>query len=245
MKPLSVLAVAALVALPSFAAANILRDPNPGPATVTTRLAASPEEVHKALQEALATWKMRKDSLEEGIVKTEWVMRPRGDEMFHGRIVAEFARDGYETVLTVKHEKQRQNKDHTVTLGQPSASWSDVRGDYDIAQDVVNSVEQALGQESTEALEIGKKPATSSRPIEVWDCIVDPTAANRILQLKSRRRDLVTEVKAMDQQILKAAYDGTLDQMKDDVERTKQRKSMMEQQITDIDKEILALVIAD
>jgi peptidoglycan hydrolase CwlO-like protein len=152
--------------------------------------------------------------------------------------------DGYETILVVKHEKQRQAKDLVVSLGGPAATWHDVSGDYEIAQDVVLSVEKALGQEP-EAVQIGNKPPTSSRPIEVWDCIVAQDAARRINDLKSRRRDLVTEVKAMDQQILKAVYDGTYEQVKPDIERTKQRKATMEQQITEIDKEILALVVAD
>jgi hypothetical protein len=225
-------------------AAARLRDAEPRVATVTTHLAATPAEVHKALLEALSTWKMRKESKEESIVKTEWQMRPKGDEMYRGRIVAEYQVDGYETVLSVKHEKQRQMRDLQTSIGGPQASWQDVNGDYEIAQAVVHSVEEALGQES-EALQIGKKPQTSSKPIEVWDCIVSPDAATRINDLKARRRDLVTEVKAMDQEILKGVYDGKIDQMHDDVERIKQRKTMMEQQVTDIDKEILALVIAD
>lgn len=221
-----------------------LRDPNPGPAAVTTRLAASTKEVHAALLQALSTWKLRKESLSEGIVKTEWVPRPSGDQMYRGRIVAEFSADGYETVLSVKHEKERQAKDLVTTMGGPQASWQAVSGDFQIAQDVLLSVEKALGQEP-DPVQIGVKPPTSSRPIEVWDCIVTPVAANRINELKSRRRDLVTEVKAMDQEILKAVYDGTYEQLKPDIEKTKQRKAMMEQQITEIDKEILTLVVAD
>ena len=46
-------------------------------------------------------------------------------------------------------------------------------------------------------------------------------------------------------EVMQAVYDGKLTSMQAEVDQTKQRKSMMEQQITDIDKEILALVISD
>ena len=135
-------------------------------------------------------------------------------------------------------------RDLVTTMGGPSARWEVASGDWDVAQAVVLSVQEALGQ-GPEELEVGTKPRTSSRPIEVWDCIVAPDAANRINVLKGKRRDLVIEVKAMDAKILQAVYDGKLTSMQAEIDQTKQRKSMMEQQITDIDKEILALVISD
>ena len=250
MRSLRVLVVP-LIVLSSFtsalvprALAGVLRDETPEPATVMTRLAAEPKDVHQALLEALVTWKMRKESLEEGIVKTEWVDRKKGDQLFRGRIVAEFRQDGYETVLTVKHEKERKAQDLVTSLGGPTANWQPVNGDHQIAQAVLISVQNALGQ-GTDPVNIGTKPASSNRAIEVWDCIVPADVANRINVLKAKRRDLVVEVKAMDQKILQAVYDGKLASMEAEVEQTKQRKAVMEQQITDIDKEILALVIAD
>src|SRR5204862_2459459 len=109
-----------------------------------------------ALLQALSTWKLRKESLEEGIVKTEWVNRPKGDEMFRGRIVAEFQQDGYETVLSVRHEKERQATDLVGSVGGPAAHWNTSRGDWDVAQAVVLSVQEALGQ-GADPVEIGNK----------------------------------------------------------------------------------------
>lgn len=232
-----------LLAVPGVALAG-KRDSIPRTATASSSLTATPADVHAALLQALEGWPMRKQSQEEGIVKTEWQERKRGDVTYRGRIIAEYRADGYQVLLTVKHEKQMQQAELKPTLGGPSASWMDVDGDYEIAHDVVASVERALGMEEDE-VKIGQRPPTPSRPVEVWDCFVSPQAAARILDLKSKRRELVTEVKGMDQQILSAVYDGKMDALKGDLDRIKARKAEMEQQITAIDAEILQLVIAD
>ena len=237
----SALAGTVLVTAPACAS---FRDSAPHPAVVNAMLTGSKEEVHTALLQALSTWKIRKDSLEEGIVKTEWAARLKGDQHYQGRIVAEFTVQGYQTALSIKHEKQHQEKAMKTSVGGAAPGWDDVTGDSEVAQAVLNSVRDALGQ-GEEKLEIGKRPPSPSRPIEINDCIVAPDAAARINDLKSRRKDLVLEVKAMDQQILSAVYDGKYDSIKDDVEKLKARKAMMEDQVTAIDREILALVVAD
>ena len=63
--------------------------------------------------------------------------------------------------------------------------------------------------------------------------------------LKAKRRDLVREVKAMDEEILNAVYAGNYEAIRDDVESLKLRKSKMEEQISTIDREILQLVLAE
>ena len=64
-------------------------------------------------------------------------------------------------------------------------------------------------------------------------------------ELKARRRALVTEIKAMDQRILGAVYDGRYEEIRGEVERLKARKATMEDQVGEIDREILALVLAE
>jgi hypothetical protein len=229
-------------ASPAAAAPFMDREATAKPATVSTSLTASREDVYKAVKEALVTWKLRLDSLEDGIVKTEWVNRQKGDEKFRGRIIAELKEEGYTTLLSVKHEKQKQALDLVTTVGSQAAKWQDTSGDYQIARDVLVSVEKALGHEEPE-LKLGERQP--SRVIEISDCIVPPEAAGRINELKARRRDLVTEVRAMDKQILDSVYAGNVEQAQSDVERLKTRKATMEGQITAIDREILSLVISD
>lgn len=218
------------------------RDVTATGATVSAMLTAAPEDVHQALLEALSEWKLRVESLEDGLVKTEWAMRPKGDEMYRGRIVAEFQEQGYQTAVSVRHEKQRRADGERVTIGSQAARWQDVDGDGQVARDVLTSIEKALGHEEG-PLQLGQRSPT--RIIEIADCIVPPTAAARINELKSRRRDLVTEVRAMDQQILDAVDAGTLESMAGELDRIKARKASMQDQITAIDREILALVVAD
>ncbi len=232
-----------LLAAPS-ASAQRRRDSVARAATVQTQLTATGAQVHEALMQALSTWKMRKTSAEEGIVKTEWDERARGDATYRGRIVAEFAVEGYTVLLSVKHERQLKQSEMRPTIGGPAASWMDVDGDFAVAQAVVRSVEEALGHEPDE-LKIGERDRGSSRPVETWNCIVSPTSAGRIADLRTRRRGLVDEVRAMDKQILAAVYAGQVEQVQADLERVKARKAAMEGQITAIDREILELVLAD
>jgi len=214
------------------------------PAVVQTTISASPAEVHAALLEALSDWKMRKTSQEEGIVKTEWVERHAGDQVYQGRIIAEYAPSGYQVLLTVKHEKQLKLQGLQASLGGPSPGWMDVDGDWEIARAVVTSVEESFGLKEM-PVELGKKDPTAGRPIEVWDCIVSPSTAARILDLKSKRRDLVTEVKAMDQKILDAVYADKVAEIQGEMAALKARKVAMEDEITSIDREILSLVVAE
>jgi hypothetical protein len=214
------------------------------PAVVQTTLSATPAEVHKALLEALSGWKMRKESQEEGIVKTEWVERHSGDQVYQGRIVAEYAPSGYQVLLTVKHEKQMKLQGLQASLGGPAPGWMDVDGDWEIARAVVTSVEESFGLKEMPST-LGKKDPAAGRPVEVWDCIVSPSSAARILDLKSKRHDLVTEVKAMDQKILDAVYADKVAEIQGEMQALKARKTAMEDQITAIDREILALVVAD
>lgn len=241
-KALLTLAPSLLLALTAHA--RVGRDEVAHAASVQTSLTATREEVHQALLQALSEWKIRIDSPDEGLVKTEWVVRPKQDVTYRGRIVADYHQDGYQVLLSIKHEKQLKQSELRPTLGGPAASWMDVDGDYDVARAVATSVERSFGQEEDE-VKIGQAPRTSARPVEVWDCFVSPSAAQRIIDLKNQRRDLVSEVKAMDQKILSAIYDGKVADVQQDVDRTKARKAEMESKITAIDREILQLVIAD
>ena len=162
----------------------------------------------------------------------------------YSRLVADWSVDGYQVLLVVKSEKQLKQAELRPTLGGPSASWMDVDGDYDLARAVITSVERALGVEEAE-FKVGERPATSSRPIEVWDCFVSPQSAARIIDLKSRRRELVTEIKAMDDKILAAVYDGKVSEMQGEIDLLKARKAEMETQVTAVDREILQLVVSD
>lgn len=243
---LAIVAIASIVAILGVpdASAAPRRDAVAKAASVQTSITATAEEVYEALRQALSTWKVRRESFDDGMLKTEWSERKRGDATYRTRLVGEWHVDGYQVLLSVKCEKQLKQSELRPTIGGPSASWMDVDGDYELARAVVTSVEQALGVDEAE-YQIGKRPETSSRPIEVWDCFVSQSAAARIVDLKTRRRELVTEIKAMDEQILKAVYDGQVSSIQSDIDRIKARKSQMESQVTVIDREILQLVIAD
>jgi hypothetical protein len=234
---------AGLLAAPS-AVAGPRRDAVAKAATVTTSITATPQEVYDAVRQALSEWKVRKGSLEESLLKTEWSERSSGDAVYRTRLVAEWQVDGYQVLLSVKCEKQLKQSELRPSLGGPSASWMDVSGDYELARAVVTSVERALGVDEAE-YKIGQRPATPSRPIEVWDCFVSPQAASRIIDLKSKRRELVTEIKAMDEQIVAAVTGGRVSDVQADVDRLKARKAEMESQVTVVDREILQLVISD
>jgi hypothetical protein len=215
-------------------------------AVATTSIAATPAEVYQALTEALSTWRMRKTSLEEGIVKTDWVPRPKGREMYRGRIVAEFAAEGYQTHLTVRHEKQRKMTEARPTVGGPAAEWKDWDGDHEIARDVVRSVEKALGhEEAARPLDsLAARPTGAVVTIE-RECIVPPDVARRITALKSQRRDVVRQIRDMDAEIVAAANAGRYEDVKAEVEKGKARRAGLEAQLLEIDKEILRLVLAD
>lgn len=216
------------------------------PAVVTSDINASKEDVFQALQETLSTWRMRKVSLEEGLVKTDWIERTKGDEIFRGRIVAEFQEDGYIVHLKVSHEKQRKMVEFQPSVGGPSPQWKDWDGDYALARDVVSSVEKALGQAPDAPDDPTKnRVRTPAIAVEEFQCFVPRDVAQRIVDLKTRRRDIVKEIKAVDGQVLDAAYGGRLDSMGDEVTRLKSRKASLEQQVTEIDREILTLVLAD
>jgi hypothetical protein len=232
------------LAMAPAAPASPPRDSVAKAATAQTTITATPKEVYDAVRQALSEWKIRKESFEEGYIKTEWIERTRGDATYRTRLTADWSVDGYQVLLAVKSEKQLKQGELRPTIGGPSASWMDVSGDYDMARAVVTSVERALGAEEPE-LKVGQRPPTSSRPIEVYDCFVSPQSAARIVDLKAQRRDLVTEIKAMDEKILAAAYDGKMTELQPEMDTLKARKAEMEDRVTAIDKEILQLVIAD
>lgn len=244
LRSLGLAAVLGWISLAPVAEARPRRDAVARAATVQTSITASEKEVHDALRQALSEWKVRKESAEERILKTEWSEKSRGDATYRTRLVAEWQVDGYQVLLSVRCEKQLKQAELRPTLGGPAASWMDVDGDYDLARAVVTSVEQALGVDEPE-YEVGSRPPTSSRPIEVWDCFVSQAAAARIVDLKARRRELVSEIKAMDEQILAAVYEGKVESIQGDVERVKARKAEMEAQVTAIDREILQIVLSD
>lgn len=217
------------------------------PAVATSTLTATPEEVHAALLQALSTWRIQRQSLEDGVVKTAWERRERGDELFRGRIRAEFRADGYQTRLSVSHERQRRSDELRTVVTAPAAGWRDVDGDHDVARAVVASVEQALGQEPADqpldSLRTERRGPAIVR--QARDRVVSPEVAIRINELKDQRRELVREIRAMDARILAAVYDDRYEEIAEEIQQLRARKTTMEQQVMAIDREILALVLAD
>jgi len=217
------------------------------PTTASTTLHASPEEVHEALLGTLAEWKMRKASLADRIVKTSWRRAERGREAFRDRLVAEYRQEGYVTHLTVRHERQRRMHELKQTLTSPSAPWQDWSGDPQLVRAVVRHVEQALGQEPP-PLDMADVTGRSRAPAPVRaqrEYVVSPGAAVRVNELKVKRRDVIEEIRALDAEILDAVYDGRYEEIAGEVERLKSRKAALERQVAAIDKDILALVLAD
>ncbi len=239
-----VLALASLV-LPAVVQAK--PSPEGEPASVERTLNADPKAVFEALQGALSDWKMRRVSYEDRIVKTSWKYSERLREKFRSRVVAEFRKDGYVTHLTVTHERQRQMAEVRQTVTAGAAPWSEWNGNWELARDVIRSVEQALGLEEA-AVDInnisGRAPAPRGIVVQ-REYVVPPGVAPRVNDLKARRKSLVAEVRAIDAKILAAVYDGRYEEIKDEVGRQKERKSKLEKQVTAIDAEILQLVLSD
>lgn len=240
----SSLVLAALLLLPAAAEA---RGPEVEPAVVERTLDADPKDVFEALKSALREWKFRKTSFEERIVKTSWRTEERLREQYRGRVVAEFRPDGYVTHLTVRHERQRKAKEIRQTITAGAAPWQDWEGNWELARDVVRAVEQALGLEepALDIDDISGRPRVPGGIVVQREYVVPPAVAPRVNDLKSRRKSLVTEIKAIDGRILAAVYDGKYEEIKDEVEALKARKAGLEKQVAGIDREILALVLAE
>jgi hypothetical protein len=241
---------AALLALASLLVPGLVSakpSPEGEPATVERTLNADPKDVFEALKGTLAEWKMRKVSFDDRIVKTSWVYSERLREKFRERVVAEFRKDGYVTHLSVTHEKQRQAKEVRQTVTAGSAPWANWNGNWELARDVIRSVEQALGLEAP-AVDIdnltGRAPAPAGI-VRQREYVVPPGVAPRVNDLKARRKSLVAEVRAIDGKILSAVYDGRYEEIKDEVARLKERKAKLEGQVALIDREILQLVLSD
>lgn len=209
---------------------------------------ASTREVHDALVEALAEWKLRKHDPDEGVVKTSWIVRERGRERFRDRVVAEFATEGFVTVIRIRHERQRKMTEMRSTLSSPPAAWRPWDGDPELAHDVLRSVQRALGEEpeSVDLTQIaGRPPAPRGDILIEQRCALSAEAVDRVLALKADRRELVKEVKAIDAKILDAVYADRLDELGSELERLKGRKAALQAHIAEVDREILALVLAD
>ena len=223
------------------------RGPDVEPAVVERTLDADPKDVFEALKSTLRDWKFRKASFEERIVKTSWRSSERLREEYRERVIAEFAQDGYVTHLTVRHERQRKAKEVRQTITAGAAPWQDWEGNWQVARDVVRSVEQALGLEEPvmDLNSLSNRPPAPGGIVVQREYVVPPAVAPRVNDLKAKRKSLVTEIKAIDGRILAAVYDGKYEEIKDEVDQLKARKAGLEKQVAAIDREILELVLAE
>lgn len=219
-------------------------------AVARATLTAEPAAVRQALLEALESWGIQLDDPEVGIVKTAWVERLRGRQRLRGRVIAEYREDGYQTALSVKHLVELERSALRSTLASPAPTWREADGRHAIARDVVRSVERALGEDAAVPLSsLDGITRASGPPLRLQadgrDRVVSPDTARRINGLKDRRRSLVIEIRAADSRIQEAleGKDGSRDAAS--TQALVARKRTMQDEIVAIDREILALVLAE